>query len=31
MIELQLTHMEHQQEYYVNKNYHLKYQDSVNL
>ena len=30
MVELQLTHMEYQQEHYVNKNYYLKYQESVN-
>ena len=30
MMELQLIHMEYPQEYYVNKNYYLKYQESVN-
>ena len=30
MMELQLIHMEHKQEYYVNKNYYLKYQETVN-
>ena len=27
MMESQLIHMEYQQEYYVNKNYYLKYQE----
>ena len=30
MMELQLIYMEYQQEYYANKNYYLKYQESVN-
>ena len=30
MMELQLSHMDYQQEYYVSKNYYLKHQEIVN-